>query len=300
MRGTAPICALVVVVVAAAPASAGKPKKELEKTVKAQVTALFEYEDTAGPYADGAQFTTGLGDEGVVDVAGLRKAMERHVRAFGMVKATKVANLKVALDDAKEPIGGWASFTVKVTMIEDEQGDAPASFELRVTEAFELQDSGWKVLAGHWSRPVTDKSAHTDAKKGKLGTLAALPETPIEDQTTIAYSAMMSAGTGAFDLIESVSNRADVAVFSTDAKKPRMGGKVNKKAWKVWWKTVSADDTYGGQNPGKQIGWVFANLTVQKKGYTIPVRAFLVLSEEEGSLNVVAGHLSVPYQPEWE
>ena len=299
MRGLATIC---VIACCASVAHAGKPKKDVEKTVKAQVTALFEFEDAdaEGPYADGAQFTTSLGDEAIVDKFGLRKAMERYVRSWGFVRSTKVANLKVAVDDEKEPTGGWASFTVKVTMIEDEEGDAPATFDLRVNEVLQVTDAGWQVVAGQWSKPVTDKSAHTDAKKGALGTLAALPDPPIEDQATIAYSAMMSGGTGEFALVDSVSNRADVAIFTTDGKTPRMGGKKNKKAWKSWWKTVKADSAYGGQLRGGYIGWVFADLTVQKKGFTIPVRAFFVLSNEEGSLNIVAGQLAIPQKPSYE
>src|SRR5688572_17527321 len=116
MRGLASICALALaVVVAAQSARAGKnSKKDLEKAVKAQVTALFAEEDTAGPYAASAQFTTSLGDEAVVDAAGLRAAMRRYVSQWGYVTKVKVGNLQAALGDSKAD--GWASFTVKVTM----------------------------------------------------------------------------------------------------------------------------------------------------------------------------------------
>jgi ketosteroid isomerase-like protein len=282
--------AVMAVLALASPAHAAGEKKAVEKTVKEQVAHLFAYDEEPGPYAANAELTTGQPARGIVDGDGLRAAMKDYILEWGYVQNTKLANLKVAFHDSGD---AWATFTVHVKMVEDEQGDAPASFDLRAVEVLSTDDAGaWKVVAGHWARPVLDKAAKVMAEKKELGTLVALTDASPADVDDLVELL----GNGGIST--RVSARADVAVFGTDAMKQRLGGKKTQKAWKAWWKTVTLDGaTASGMAGGGEVGWISANLAIQKGKVTIPARVFLVVAAEKGLLRVVAAVISVPQVP---
>ena len=285
MRGLASICALALVAVAA-PARAGNPKKDVEKVVKAQVKALFGEDEQPAPYASNPQFVTSLPEAGLLDAAGLRKAIGSYVVNWPWVNSAKVANVKVGISPAGSE--AWVSFTVKVAMAKAE--DAPPTFDLRVTEALVL-DEKWMVVGGHWSKPAADKAANAAAKKGELATPVALVDKEETGGQAESFGGHLRDG----DIANSVSDSPDVGVFSTDAKKPRMGGKKNRTAWKSWWKSVKVDGNVAeGADGSGEIMWIAANLSIEKKGYSIPARVFLVIANEDGVERVVAGHISIP------
>jgi len=266
-------------------------KKDVEKAVRAQVANLFDAEAKDGSFGKG-KFTTGLADTGVVDGDGLRKALGEWVYQYPFVRGAKIGNLKTDVDsDGK---GAWSSFTVHVQMVEDEEGDAPATFDLRATEVLDSSADGWKVIAGAWSKPVLDKAAKSMAADGKLGTLVDLADADADVAGVAPYIDTLRCGT----IATVVSSRADVAVYGTDAKAPRMGGKKTAKAWGPWWKQVSVEGKVAGGNEDEgAVTWMAANLAIHKGKVDIPARVFLVLAQDGGSYRIVAAQLAVPQPP---
>ena len=282
-----PICALALIAVGRDAHAAGE-KKAVEKVIKLQVEQLVG-EDGPKPELYGAspRFTTSVPDDGMLDLAGLRTSLEKWVSYWGYVAGADVKDLKVVV--APGDADAWASFRVAVDMQEDEMGDAPASFELRVTELLEKADDGWKVIAGHWSRAVADKAAKSRAARGALGTLAGLADADQDDGP--GFIEMFRAG----PVADLVSARADVAVYGTDATKPRLGGKKTQKAWKKWWKQVTVEGgAVSGASEDGIAGWMVANLAIHKGDVAIPARAFFVLAMEAGVPRIVAAQISVP------
>lgn len=223
---------------------------------------------------------------GSVDGDGLRAALKVYVFEYAYVATTKVKDLKVAVDAGGA--GAWASCFVHVDMVEDEMGDAPLSFDLRAVELLDRTKDGWKVIAGHWSKAVTDK----DAKK-TTATLTALADADAETQSSWAIDKLRGKAIGTV-----VSTRADVFVYGTDAKKPRLGGKKTATAWKAWWKQVTVEGKVaGGENHDQSVGWLAANLAIHKGKVAIPARVFLVFARDDQDFRVVAAELSVPAPP---
>jgi hypothetical protein len=282
------ILGLALVLISARVAHADSSAKAVEKAVRAQVAHLFDASAKDGSFGDG-KYTTALADTGVVDGDGLRKALGEWVYQYPFVHDAKIGNLKITVDAGDK--GAWASFTVHVDMVEDEQGDAPATFDLRATEVLDATDDGWKVIAGAWSKPVLDKAAKAMAAGGKLGTLTDLASTDSDNLALAPVIAALRDGTVA----AMVSPSSDVAVYGTDAKTPRLGGKKTAKAWGPWWKQVSVEGKVAADRGDGGVYWMAANLAIHKGKVDIPARVFLVLAEDDkGVPRVVAAQLAVP------
>jgi hypothetical protein len=161
----------------------------------------------------------------------------------------------------------------------------------RVTEIATKTKDGWRVTFGFWSEPLANAEANKEAKAGKL--VALKPLSGAGDKSLL--EAFTKLTTGSFD--EAASKRKDLIAFGSGPNERTTSGAVLAKAWSAAWANkLEVDSVMASNDANATLGYVMANVTLQKKDYTIPFRVLFVFERKTTSdpWSVVHVHFSVP------
>jgi ketosteroid isomerase-like protein len=159
-----------------------------------------------------------------------------------------------------------------------------------VTEIAKKTADGWRVITGLWALPVKNADVNKGAKAGKLDKLAPLPGTG-EKSLLDAFTKLT---TGPFD--EAASKRKDLVAFGSGPGERTVGGATLAKAWQAAWANkLKVDSVLASSDPKATLGYVIANVTLQKTGYTIPFRVMFVFERKTASepWSVIHAHFTV-------
>jgi len=159
-----------------------------------------------------------------------------------------------------------------------------------VTEIAKKTADGWRVISGLWALPVKNADVNKDAKAGKLDQLAPLPGSG-EKSLLEAFTKLT---TGGFD--EAAIKRKDLVAFGSGPKERTVGGAVLAKAWQAAWANkLKVDSVLASNDPKATLGYVIANVTLQKTGYTIPFRVMFVFERKTAAepWSVIHAHFAV-------
>jgi hypothetical protein len=159
-----------------------------------------------------------------------------------------------------------------------------------VTEIAKKTADGWRVITGLWALPVKNADVNKNAKAGKLDKLSPLPGTG--DKSLL--EAFTKLTTGGLD--EAAVKRKDLVAFGSGPKERTVGGAVLAKAWQAAWANkVKVDSVLASSDPKATLGYVIANVTLQKTGYTIPFRVMFVFERKTtaDAWTVIHAHFAV-------
>ena len=161
----------------------------------------------------------------------------------------------------------------------------------RVTEIATKTKDGWRVTFGLWTEPFSNTEANKLAKAGKLVALKAL--SGAGDKSLI--EAFTKLTTGPFD--DAATKRKDLIAFGSGPNERTTGGAGLAKAWQAAWANkLKVDSVMASNDTNATLGYVMANVTLQKKDYTIPFRVLFVFERKTTSdpWSVVHAHFAVP------
>jgi len=161
----------------------------------------------------------------------------------------------------------------------------------RVTEIAKKTKDGWRVITGLWTVPVGNADINKTAKAGKAGALKPLPGGG--DASLI--EAFTKLTTGTFD--EAAAKRKDLVAFGSGPNERTVAGAGLAKAWQAGWvNKLKVDSVMASKDSGATLGYVMANVTLQKTGYTIPFRLMFVFERKTTNdpWSLVHAHFAVP------
>jgi hypothetical protein len=164
----------------------------------------------------------------------------------------------------------------------------------RVTEIAKKTKDGWRVTFGLWTDAVKNDEANKTAKAGKLPALK--PLSGKGDASLI--EAFTKLTTGSFD--EAATKRKDLIAIGSGPNERTTSGAILAKAWQAAWSNkVKVDSVMASNDANATLGYVMANVTLQKSGFTIPFRVLVVFERKTSSdpWSVVHMHFAVPPPP---
>jgi ketosteroid isomerase-like protein len=235
------------------------------------------------------------GDEDWFAAGGEGKWMDTDTGSISLGMAVAKHTLG-AFNARVQPDGETALITYTMFIREQVSGEKYGGLtndtNYRVTEIAKKTPKGWRVVTALWSSGRADKDVFASAKKGELKPLPAIP--PGGDKTLI--DAFTKLTTGALDA--DASKRKDLVLFGSAPGERMTSGAVLAKAWGTDWANKLAIDSIraSAADPKATLGYVIANVTQQKKGFSVQFRALFAF-ERKGDgqpWSVVHVHLVAP------
>lgn len=219
-------------------------------------------------------------------VDGLRKADDIN---WGEIRSHKIDSFVARI--APDGQTALVSYNIKVhELVTMDDGGLYTDWIYRVTEIAKKTKEGWRVTTGLWTSPVANDEVNKTAKAGKMPKLEALPAGG--DKSLL--DAFTKLTTGAFD--EAAAKRKDLVAFGSGPKERTVGGAGLAKAWSAAWANkIKVDSVTASNDPKATLGYVIANITLQKKDYTIPFRVMFVFERKTDAdpWSVVHAHFAV-------
>jgi ketosteroid isomerase-like protein len=269
---------LVVLLLAGVAHAKPNVEAELKKLIEAKIAAV-----------------DGDSDEDWFAAGGEGKWMDTDSGSISL--GMSVAKHKLGAFNARvQPDGETALITYTMFIREQVSGEKYGGLtndtDYRVTEIVKKTPKGWRVVTALWSSGRADKDIFESAKKGELKPLTAIPAGG--DKTLIdAFTALT---TGALDA--EASKRKDLVLFGSAPKERMTSGAILAKAWGTDWSNKLKIDSIraSAADPKATLGYVIANVTQQKKGFTVQFRVLFAF-ERKGDgqpWSVVHAHLIAP------
>jgi hypothetical protein len=274
---------IVTCLLLASPAFA-KPEADLKKLADTKIKVVRGLSE-ADWQAEGGEglFSLGYGDDGPTD--------ENNLGIGGPeIKTYSIASFAARVSpDGKLAVVSYIIKTHYLVSMDD-GGNYGDSLH-RVTEIATKTKDGWRVTFGLWSEPFSNAEANKEAKAGKL--VALKPLSGAGDKSLI--EAFTKLTTGSFD--EAATKRKDLIAFGSGPNERTTSGAGLAKAWQAAWANkLKVDSVMASKDANATLGYVMANVTLQKKDYTIPFRLLFVFERKTTSdpWSVVHAHFAVP------
>lgn len=261
-----------------------KPEADLRKLADTKVQVLRE-ESEAEWFTEGGEglFEIQYGSDGPTDVNNL---------GFGGVIIKKYSISPFAAHLSPDGNLAVVSYILKThRLVTMDDGGLYDDTVHRVTEIATKTKDGWRVITGLWTVPVSNAAINKAAKAGEKLSLA--PLSGKGDKSLI--DAFTKVTTDGFD--EVAAKRKDLIAFGSGPNERTTSGPVLAKAWAAGWKGKLKVDSVMASNDAKAtLGYVMANVTLQKSGYTIPFRVMFVFERATATdpWSIVHAHFAVP------
>jgi hypothetical protein len=269
-------------VVAAQAHAAPKPEVELRKLVDVKIQAVNGEVEAKDWFFDGG--------------AGLYLREDEEANPESVTLGMQITKHKVTSFAAHvAPDGGTALVSYVIWIKEkvtNDDGGLYNETNYRVTEIAKKTPAGWRVISGLWSIAQPNADVNKAAKAGKLGAFKPLTAGGGDKSLLDAFGKLV---TGPFD--DAAAKSKDLIAFGSGPNERTIGGASLAKAWQVAWASkLKVDSIVASNDPKATLGYVLANVTLTKTGYTIPFRVMFVFERKTAAdpWSVIHAHFSVP------